>query len=66
MLKLSVMDNIEISCWVPTLNMPVTSFHYLQNCLSPDSQYKSLEKKGKIKSLSLDKDSKMERKACVS
>ena len=66
MFKLSVMDNIEISCRVPTLNMPVTSFHDLQNCSSPDSQYKSLEKKGKIKSLSLDKDSKMERKACVS
>ena len=67
MFKLSVMDNIEINCQVPTLNMPVTTFHDLRNCSSPDSQYKSLEKKKrKIKTPSLDKDSKMEWKACVS
>ena len=66
MFKLSVMDNIEINCQVPTLNMPVTTFHDLRNCSSPDSQYKSLEKKRKIKTPSLDKDSKMEWKACVS
>ena len=46
MLKLSVMDNTEISCWVLTIIiMPVMSSHDLQNCSSPDSQYKSLEKK---------------------
>ena len=45
MFKLSVMDNSEINCRVPTLNMPVTSFHDLRNSSSPDSQYKSLEKK---------------------
>ena len=69
MFKLSVMDNIEMNCPVPTLNMPVTSFHDLWNCSSPDSQYKSLEKKkkkNKIKTPSLDKGSKMEWKACVS
>ena len=61
------MDNTEISCWVLTIIiMPVMSSHDLQNCSSPDSQYKSLEKKRKIKTPSLDKDSKMEWKACVS
>ena len=49
MFKLSVMDNIEINCQVPTLNMPVTTFHDLRNCSSPDSQYKSLEKKERLK-----------------
>ena len=49
MFKLSVMDNIEMNCPVPTLNMPVTSFHDLWNCSSPDSQYKSLEKKKKTR-----------------
>ena len=48
MFKLSNMDNIEINYWVPTLNMPVTSFHDLQEYLSADSQYKSLEKKKKV------------------
>ena len=47
MFKLSVMDNNEINCPVPTLNMPNTRFHDLQNGSSPDSQYKSLEKKKK-------------------
>ena len=45
MFKLSVMDNIEINCPVPTLNMPVTRFYDLQNCSSLESQYKSLQKK---------------------
>ena len=59
MFKLSNMDNIEINYWVPTLNMPVTSFHDLQEYLSPDSQYKSLEKKKrKFKTPSLDNEQK--------
>ena len=64
MFKLSVMDNIEISCWVLTLNMPVTSFHDLQNHLIHSINH--LKKERKVKTPSLDKDSKMERKACVS